>query len=165
MSESALKGFLEQSVWSTRFGLRDRFFMIFLYDTGARMQGILDLKLKDIHLNDQAPCVYLTGKGNKTRSVPLMDKTIAHLYVYIKIFHPDGFRKNDRFLFYTIIKGQEGKMSDDNVSCFLKRYAGAAHQVCFEVPLRMHAHLFRHTRTIPERDSYVSSSMWLPPVI
>ena len=122
--------------------------MILLYDTGARIQEILDLKLRDIHLNDQTPCIYLTGKGNKMRAVPLMDKTISHLHVYLKIFYPDMDIKNDSSLFYTLIKGQKGRMSDDNVSCFLKRYAKSAHQVCSEVPLRMHAHLFRHTRAM-----------------
>jgi integrase/recombinase XerD len=77
-----------------------------------------------------------------------MDKTIAHLHEYVKIFHPDSDLKNDQYLFYTLIKGLKGKMSDDNVSCFLKRYAEAAHQLCSEVPLRMHAHLFRHTRAM-----------------
>ena len=148
MSETALKVLLEQPNPTSRCGMRDRFFMILLYDTGARIQEILDLKLKDIHLNDQTPCIYLTGKGNKTRAVPLMDKTIAHLHEYMKIFHPDGDLKNDQYLFYTLIKGLKGKMSDDNVSCFLKRYAESAHQVCSEVPLRMHAHLFRHTRAM-----------------
>jgi site-specific recombinase XerD len=148
MSETALKILLEQPDPNTQCGLRDRFFMILLYDTGARIQEILDLKLKDIHLNDQTPSIYLTGKGNKTRAVPLMDKTIGHLHEYMKIFHPDGYLKNDQYLFYTLIKGLKGKMSDDNVSCFLKRYAGSAHQACSEVPLRMHAHLFRHTRAM-----------------
>jgi len=148
MSETALKILLEQPEANTRYGLRDRFFMILLYDTGARIQEILDLKLKDIHLHDQTPCIYLTGKGNKTRAVPLMDKTIGHLHEYMKTFHPDGGLKNDQYLFYTQVKGLKGKMSDDNVSYFLKRYAGSAHQVCSEVPLRMHAHLFRHTRAM-----------------
>ena len=148
MSETALKILLEQPDPNTQCGLRDRFFMILLYDTGARIQEILDLRLKDIHLKDQTPSIYLTGKGNKTRAVPLMDKTIAHLYEYMKTFHPDGDLKNDQYLFYTLIKGLKGKMSDDNVSCFLKRYAGSAHQACSEVPLRMHAHLFRHTRAM-----------------
>lgn len=146
MSETALKILLEQPDANTRYGLRDRFFMILLYDTGARIQEILELKLKDIHLNDQTPCIYLTGKGNKTRAVPLMDKTIGHLHEYMKTFHPEGDLKNDQYLFYTKVKEQKGKMSDDNVSYFLKRYAASAHQVCSEVPLRMHAHLFRHTR-------------------
>jgi integrase/recombinase XerD len=148
MSEMALKILLEQPNVTSRCGRRDRFLMILLYDTGARIQEVLDLRLKDIHLKDQIPCIYLTGKGNKTRAVPLMDKTIAHLQEYMKIFHPDGYLKNDQYLFYTLVKGLKGKMSEDNVSCFLKRYAGSAHQVCSEVPLRMHAHLFRHTRAM-----------------
>src|SRR4030066_499753 len=148
MSETALKVLLEQPNATSRCGRRDRFLMILLYDTGARIREILDLKLKDIHLNDQTPCIYLTGKGNNTRAVPLMDKTIAHLHEYMKIFHPDDYLKNDQYLFYTLIKGLKGKMSDDNVSCFLKRYAESAHQVCSEIPLRMHAHLFRHTRAM-----------------
>jgi len=148
MSETALKILLEQPNLNTRCGLRDRFFMILLYDSGARIQEILDLTLKDIHLNDLTPCLYLTGKGNKTRLVPLMDKTIEHLNQYMKSYHPDGYLNNDQYLFYTVIKGRKGKMSDDNVSCFLKRYAESARQVCSEVPLRMHAHLFRHTRAM-----------------
>jgi site-specific recombinase XerD len=80
MPELELKTLLEQPNPNTQRGLRDLFFMILLYDTGARIQEILDLKLKDFHLNDQPPCIYLTGKGNKTRPVPLMDKTIAHLH-------------------------------------------------------------------------------------
>jgi site-specific recombinase XerD len=148
MSETALKILLEQPDPNTRCGLRNRFFMILLYDTGARIQEILDLKLKDIHLKDQTPSIYLTGKGNKTRAVPLMDKTIAHLQEYMKTFHSDGDLKNDQYLFYILIKGLKGKMSDDNVSYFLKHYAGSAHQICSEVPLQMHAHLFRHTRAM-----------------
>jgi len=148
MSETVLKTLLEQPDPHTRRGLRDRFFMILLYDTGARVQEILDLRLKDLSLGDKTPCVYLTGKGNKTRLVPLMDKTMAHLQEYLAWFHPDGDRKSDQYLFYTWIKGKMTKMSADNVSCFLKRYAAAAHQVCSEVPLRMHAHLFRHTRAM-----------------
>ena len=116
--------------------------------TPARIQELLDLKLKDIHLNDQTPCIYLTGKGNKTRAVPLMDKTIAHLQQYLKTFHPEGDHNNDQYLFYTRIKGLQGRMSADNVSCLLKHYAQSAHEQCSEVPLRMHVHLFRHTRAM-----------------
>jgi integrase/recombinase XerD len=148
MSETALKILLEQPDLHTPRGLRDQFFMILLYDTGARIQEILDLKLSDLHLNDQTPCIYLAGKGNKTRLVPLMDKTIAHLHRYLAMFHPGSDLHNDQYLFYICIKGRTTRMSDDNVSCFLKRYAASAHQVCSEVPLRMHAHLFRHTRAM-----------------
>ena len=148
MSETALKVLLEQPNPHTRCGLRDQFLMILLYDTGARIQEMLDLKLNDIHLKDQTPCIYLTGKGNKTRTVPMMDKTIDHLQQYMKLFHPEADQNSNPYLFYTVIRGVKGKMSDDNVSCFLKRYAKSGHELCSEIPLRMHAHLFRHTRAM-----------------
>jgi len=148
LSETALKVLLEQPEPTMRRGMRDRFLMILLYDSGARIQELLDLQLRDLHLKDQVPCLYLTGKGKKTRAIPLMEKTIAHLNEYLKQFHPGSDPQNDHYLFYTRIKGQTGKMSPDNVACFLKRYAKMAHQVCSDVPLQMHAHLFRHTRAM-----------------
>ncbi len=118
-----------------------------LYCCGLRSSEARLLKVEDVDL-ETGKLTIRQSKGNKTLAVPLMDKTIAHLHEYMKIFHPDGDLKNDQYLFYTQVKGLKGKMSDDNVSYFLKRYAGSAHQVCSEVPLRMHAHLFRHTRAM-----------------
>ncbi len=40
LSESAVKALLEQPDPMTRKGLRDRFFLLLLYDTGARLQEI-----------------------------------------------------------------------------------------------------------------------------
>lgn len=148
MSERALSTMLQQPIENTRYGIRDRFFMIFLYDTGARIQELLDLKLKDLHLNDSVPCVYLTGKGQKTRAVPLLKKTVQHLDLYMKHFHSVEARKNDDLLFYTVIKGNVGKMSADNVASFLKRYASSARLDCPEVPEKVFPHLFRHARSM-----------------
>lgn len=148
MTREALKTMLEQPDPDTRCGMRNRFFMILMYDTGARMQEMLDLKLKDIFLEADTPCIYLTGKGNKTRMVPLMDKTILHLKEYINAFHKDNADGKDVYLFYTTIKGKKGAMSADNVSCFLKKYGVSARLKCSEVPVKMHAHLFRHSRSM-----------------
>jgi len=143
MSEKALSSVLAQPK-NTRHGIRDRFFMILLYDTAARIQELLDLKLNDLHLSDSTPCVYLTGKGRKTRVVPLLEKTIAHLNAYLEIYHPEGTRKTDDLLFYTVIKGKVGRMSEDNAAIFLKRYGDAARLTCADVPERVHPHLFRN---------------------
>ena len=148
MSEKTLSAVLRQPCETTRQGIRDRFFMIFMYDTGARVQEILDLRLKDLHLNDSTPCVYLTGKGNKTRVVPILAKTVDHLTLFLEHFHPKDTRKNGDLLFYTVIKGNVGKMSVDNVASFLKRYGNTARLNCSEVPERVHPHLFRHTRAM-----------------
>lgn len=56
----------------TRLGRRDRFFMIFAYETGARIQELLDLRLSCIIRSDISVRVRISGKGNKTSSMPYM---------------------------------------------------------------------------------------------
>lgn len=149
MTEAALKTIFEQPNTSKQNGFRDRFFMILLYDTGARVQELLDLKLKDFYLDSSSsPFVYLTGKGDKTRTVPLLDKTICHLNEYLTRFHPEETRSIEQYLFYTVIKGHKGQMSVENVANFLKRYGESARKVLPEVPPNLHAHLFRHSRAM-----------------
>ena len=53
-----------------------------LYDTGARVQELVDLTAGDVRL-DPPPQVRLMGKGRKMRAVPLMDPTAE-----IKGFRP-----------------------------------------------------------------------------
>lgn len=93
--------------------------MILLYDSAARIQEILDLKLQDLHINDNERYVVLTGKGGKTRLVPLMQKTVDHLNKYIELFHNGS--SDTVFLFYVTRKGVQNQMSQDNVSKFIKK--------------------------------------------
>lgn len=146
MTEEALKAVLTQPDTSTRMGIRDLFFMILMYDTGARNQEILDLKVKDFDVDSKTPCVYLNGKGNKRRVVPVMPKTVEHFRRYISLYHPD--ETFERHLFYTIRNGNFQAMSDDNVSRFMKKYGVSAKVGCPEVPDKLHPHLFRHSRAI-----------------
>ena len=75
MSMRAITAIIEQPDINTPKGLRDRFFIMLLYDTGARVQEVLNLKLGDLQLG-QLPKVTLFGKGRKTRVVPLMEKQL-----------------------------------------------------------------------------------------
>ncbi len=87
MTEEAIEAILAQPDTSTKKGIRDLFFMILMYDTGARNQEILDLKLKDFRANSKTPCVHLSGKGAKKRLVPVMAKTVEHFQRYITLYH------------------------------------------------------------------------------
>ena len=147
LSEAALTRLLTQPDTSIRHGLRNQFLLILLYDTGARIQELLDLRLRDLHLKDVVPCVYLTGKGQKTRAVPLLAQTVEHLNRYLAHYHGANPSPN-AWLFYTVIKGQTGPMSPDTVAYFLSRYAAAARKSCSDIPDRVHPHLFRHTRAM-----------------
>ena len=59
-----------------RHALRDRTLLIFLYNTGARVQEASDLRVNNIHF-DPTPHVHLHGKGDKWRICPLWAETAA----------------------------------------------------------------------------------------
>ena len=120
--------------------------MILLYDTGARIQEILDICLGDIHLDEQSPYIVITGKGSKTRIVPLMQKTCEHLVSYKKHFHPAS--SPEEFLFYINRKGVRSQMSIDNAEKFIAKYAAMAHSVFPESPEHIYPHMWRHSRAM-----------------
>ena len=149
LSEEELKAILAVPDMKNHYGLRNGFFMLLLYDTAARCQEMLDLKLGDFVISKKANASYvnLTGKGDKARSVPLMDKTVEHYNRYIKFFHPESTRHPDDNLFYTVIHNERGPMSPDTVQYFMTKYARIARKDNPSFP-HIHPHMFRHTRAI-----------------
>lgn len=67
---------------STKIGRRNLLVLSLLYDTAARAEEIIHLKLEDIRLEEQL--VILTGKGNKQRIVPIMENTKKLIIQYLK---------------------------------------------------------------------------------
>ncbi len=58
--------------------LRDRTLLLFLYNTGARVQEVADLRFKNLELEGQLR-VHLHGKGDKWRVCPLWKETVVLL--------------------------------------------------------------------------------------
>ena len=131
----------------TSRGLRDTIIILLIFDAAARVQEVLDLTPADIDTTPGAGRVTLTGKGRKTRTVPIMDKTGRHLDQYLSEFHP-GTPALDATFFYTIRAGQHHQMSQDNIAYLLNKHAAAARQQCPELPERIHAHQLRHARAM-----------------
>ena len=148
MSEIALKALLAQPDIKTAKGIRNRMIIILLYDTGTRVQELVDIKIGDLHLEARNPFIIVTGKGSKTRSIPLMDKTVAHLKDYIRRFHTVSANENSTPLFYSIRSGIPHMLSTDTLAIMLKNYGERARRTCTEVPKRVHPHLIRHTRAM-----------------
>jgi site-specific recombinase XerD len=127
----------------TRLGRRERFFMIFAYETGARIQELLDLRLDCVMRGDTGVRIRIHGKGNKTRYVPLLGVTVNHMDAYLSEFHKSS--PMDAFLFYTIHNAQKTQMKPGTVDYFLKKYGKLAHVTDNIFPTDLHAHMLRHS--------------------
>ena len=147
MSEAAVKALMEAPDVSTAAGLTDQFMMVMLYDTGARIQEILSLRLCDLKI-DKTPTAIIHGKGGKTRIVPLMPETVKHLKKYLSVLHPDEHMHSESYLFFTRHKGQKVQMCDDTARYRIQRYAAAVKENCPDVPDNPHPHMWRHTRAM-----------------
>lgn len=124
---------------------RNRMMLILLYDTGARVQELADLNLSSLHLETANPYVTLIGKGRKIRNVPLMEKTVKHLAIYLKEFHREA---NENPLLYSSLDGKPHSLSTDSISLVLKTAAYNARKTCSDVPGNVHCHLIRKTKAM-----------------
>ena len=147
MSEDAVKAIWAQPDILTPKGLRDRFAMILLYDSGARIEELMGIRLCDIRLG-KTPTVTLRGKGGKTRVVPLLANTAEQFKKYSAVFHQNANAYSDEYLFYVFRYGQQNKMHHDTARKFIQSYCTAAQKECADVPANIHPHLWRHTRAM-----------------
>jgi site-specific recombinase XerD len=147
MSEQAVKVLLEQPSPLTKKGLRDRFIILLMDDTAARLQELIDIRLCDIKLG-KTPVIILNGKGSKTRSVPLMKKTVEQYKNYIRAFHPDEGLYSDQPLFYTMRYQMKTPLGSSTVRKLIISYGAAARQCSAEVPAHVHPHMLRHSRAM-----------------
>lgn len=121
LTEDELKALLAQPDPSTRHGLRDLTLLSLLYDSGARVQEITDLQLKDIRLTNPA-MVTLTEKGRKARQVPLMKETCTLLDTYIR-----NFDLNSEPLTAPLFFNKKGEaLSRYGITYILKKYVSKA---------------------------------------
>ena len=146
LSREAVSAVLNVPNLSTRTGQRDIVFLTVLYGTAARVDEILSLRIADLHLDASKPYINLHSKGGKIRTAYLLPRTVGHLQVYLREFHnaaPDP----ESFLFYSRVGGgKSSKLTEAAIDKRLKLYAQAANKICPDVPLRLHAHQFRHAK-------------------
>lgn len=144
---AAVEALIRAPGQQTRRGLRDTTMILLLFDAAARIQEVLDLTVADVRTTAESGQATLTGKGQKTRTLPIMDKTGRHLEQYLDLFHP-GDRDPGALLFYTVRAGEHHPMSQDNVSYLLNKHADTTRESCPEIPEHIHAHQLRHARAM-----------------
>jgi len=139
-----LKTLLAQPDTSTAQGRRHAVLLRVLYDTGARVQEVIDLRIADVRLETPAQ-VRLTGKGSKTRIVPLMSDTVVQLAAYLRERQPQPPTHSDEPLFVNRF-GQH--LSRSGVSYLLAKYNRQAHQQRAGLPIKISPHVLRHSKAM-----------------
>ena len=139
--------------------LRNRVLLLFLYNTGARVQEVADLHVKNLELG-QHPRVRLHGKGDKWRLCPLWDETASLLRSLLAerepelspdspVFVSQKRRAMTRFGIYKAVRRLTGQLSKTKTS-------GE------EIPITPHT--FRHTTGVHLLESGVEMNVirsWL----
>ena len=127
---------LAQPDRSTRQGRRDATLLATLYDTGARVQELADLAVRDIRLQHPA-LASLTGKGRKTRHVPLAGNTTGLLAAYLAEHRLNQPGHDDHPVFY----GQHrARLSRGGIAWIISKYQAQIHD-----PLLAGASISPHT--------------------
>ncbi|MGC8627203.1 MAG: tyrosine-type recombinase/integrase [Acidimicrobiales bacterium] len=128
---------------STRAGRRDATVLATLYDTAARVQELADLTVRDIRLDAPAMAA-LTGKGRKTRHVPLDANTGALLAAYLAERHLDGPGRDGHPVFFN---QHRTKLSRGGIAWILHKYQAQATDPALATA-RLSPHVLRHSRAM-----------------
>ena len=143
LSADLIQEILTQPDVSYKYGRRDMVMLSLLYDSAARVQEICDLRVRDIRL--QKPyTTTLSGKGRKSRSVPIMEATAVVLEKYLtenRLLTPD---KQDYPLFFN---HQHGKLTRAGIAYILKKYCDAARKSNPLIPAIVSPHAIRHSKS------------------
>lgn len=124
----------------TRAGKRDYLLLQFLYNTGARVQEVCDLRVKDIIFSPR-PSVILTGKGSKSRQTPLWQETRELLKIHLQEKKINN--SPDDFIF---VNQKGGQLTRFGVNYIIRaRIKSAAHTSPNLIKKKISAHTFRHT--------------------
>lgn len=144
LTSEAIKLLLDQPDRSTLHGRRDLTLMSVLYDSGARVQELIDIKVGDISLQDPA-VITLNGKGNKSRRVPIMKNTAVLLQHYIIENKLDKPWKNKNALF---TNSQNNQLTKEGVAYIISKYVTTARKISTIIPQKINVHLLRHSKAM-----------------
>jgi len=119
----------------TPAGRRDLTILALLYDSGARVSELVNLRVRDIRL-DEFPTITLNGKGMKIRYVPIMHKTAELLNNYLAEKHLTTPDKSDNPLF---VNRQGQKLTRAGITYILSKYSQ---------DMQISPHTLRHSKAM-----------------
>ena len=161
LDRAELDALLKSIDRSTDLGRRDYALFAFMFNTGARVQEALNVRVADVRV-EAPPQVRLLGKGRKARTCPLWPATARLLRDLIA--ERNGLRDESVSPFvFTNARG--APLTRYGVRYLLHRYVQSASRVAPSLKSKkLHPHSIRHSTAVALLKSgvdFVTISQWL----
>lgn len=145
LSIEGIRLLLKQPNITTIRGRRDLALLSLIYDTGARVQEIIDLTPSCLRLG-KPPVIKIIGKGNKARLIPMLDAQIGHLKNYMKEYQLDEPVANLQPLFFN---SRKERFTRAGIDYILGKYIKMAKEVDKTIiPDKVSCHSLRHSKAM-----------------
>lgn len=139
MDEDSVSHMLHTVNPESRDGIRHLAILSLLYDSGCRVQELIDLKAKDIQF-EKGQRIYVHGKGDKYREIPITPGTEKILKKYLKSFPRSG---ND--VLFTNRKGEP--LTRQGIRHIMQKYTAESQKANpGDFSGVAHPHLLRHSK-------------------
>lgn len=143
LSEEEIAAILGTVPSQTHWHQRDYAMLLLMYNSGARVQELADLKLCDLKL-DACPQVKLMGKGRKERIIPIWDETAEALKQWINAREYARIDAENLF-----VNTHRRKISRFGIAHIVAKYATCAGETCHSLcEKNVTPHTFRHTTAL-----------------
>ena len=151
LSVDAVSALLKQPDATTKNGIRDLALLSLLYESGCRVQELINTKIGDISLSVPAT-ITVTGKGNKTRIIPLSTNLVPILRKYMT-----DYQKNDPAQ-YLFTNHQNVPLTRSGVKYILCKYVTKAKSDDASLwgNTNIHPHVMRHSKAMHLLESGVN---------
>jgi integrase/recombinase XerD len=145
ISLDAMKFLLGKPDRTTKEGRKHMVLLSLLYDSGARVQELADLKVGDLRMAFP-PTVKLTGKGNKRRIVPLLKPMAELLKQYLR---ENSLVAPNTFDYPLFSNRSKNKLTRAGIAYIVNKYADRAIKEAPELfPDKLSPHCFRHSKAM-----------------
>lgn len=140
LEEKEMQATLDAVNIDSRTGIRDRALLLLLYNTGARVSEMVELKLSDLRL-EGAGQVHLLGKGKKHRACPLWPETVTALQAYLEQRSP-----KEPGIEHLFLNANAAPITRFGIRYITRKYGAAAQDQCPSIKTKtVNPHTIRHT--------------------
>ena len=154
LNQTEVERLLSQPDVSTETGLRDRAILELMYSSGLRVSEAVNIQIKDIDLD--GGILTTTGKGSKTRRVPVGTSAVEWLKSYLalrrkhenievqNLFVSPAGQPLNRQLIHSLVKEYSEKCGLQGVSPHTLRHSFATHLVQNRADIRSVQQMLGH---------------------